>query len=212
MKRCSRCNELKSLSDFNASSISKDGLSYWCKDCQRKATKKLASEREQNGLCKRCGVKLNNTKWKNCDACRKKNTERSRKYRKLHPKKYDRETYKERKRRDKLIVFKHYGGDPPKCACCGESHIEFLTIDHINNDGAKHRRKLNMTGGIKFYRWLKRNNYPEGYRVLCWNCNCSIGVYGYCPHIKTSKSYNNGIPEKLKYIMSEGLRGDIVVW
>jgi hypothetical protein len=32
------------------------------------------------------------------------------------------------------------------------------------------------------YLWLKRNNYPTGFRVLCHNCNLAIGFYGYCPH------------------------------
>ena len=27
-----------------------------------------------------------------------------------------------------------------KCSCCGESESRFLTFDHINNDGAEHRR------------------------------------------------------------------------
>ncbi|MBA7602023.1 hypothetical protein ES703_09108 [subsurface metagenome] len=34
------------------------------------------------------------------------------------------------------------------------------------------------------YEYLKSNNYPLGYRVLCMNCNFAIGVYGYCPHCK----------------------------
>lgn len=61
----------------------------------------------------------------------------------------------------------HYGGDPPKCACCGESHIKFLTIDHIGGNGNKHRR--NVVGRIE--GWLAKNNYPEGFQVLCMNCN-----------------------------------------
>ena len=33
-------------------------------------------------------------------------------------------------------VIAAYGG---KCACCGIDDWHFLSIDHINNDGAKHR-------------------------------------------------------------------------
>jgi hypothetical protein len=29
---------------------------------------------------------------------------------------------------------------------------------------------------------LRRDNYPDGYRVLCANCNFSRGIHGYCPH------------------------------
>lgn len=86
----------------------------------------------------------------------------------------------------RLEVFNHYSNGKMNCACCGESHIEFLSIDHINGDGAKHRKEIGMErgGGVRFYYWLKRNNYPEGFRVLCMNCNFSRGQHGYCPHEK----------------------------
>jgi len=84
------------------------------------------------------------------------------------------------RKRDKRLVFTHYGGDPPKCTCCGETHMEFLTIDHINGGGSKDRKKGLI--GHDFYAWLIRNGYPEGYRVLCMNCNFSLGHWGYCPH------------------------------
>lgn len=81
-----------------------------------------------------------------------------------------------------------YGG---KCACCGEDRYEFMAIDHIHGNGNQHR-KINKTGsGLQFYRWLKREKYPEGFRVLCHNCNQSFGLYGYCPHHSPSKYGNN---------------------
>lgn len=85
------------------------------------------------------------------------------------------------RKRIKLEVLSHYGGSPPRCACCGEVFIEFLCIDHINGGGAVHRRKLKKWG-VHFYAWLRKNKFPEGFRVLCHNCNMSIGAYGYCPH------------------------------
>lgn len=82
----------------------------------------------------------------------------------------------------KLEVLTHYGGNPPKCACCGESHIEFLVLDHIRAEGTKHRRKLGY-GGSNFYRWLIKNNFPDGYQVLCANCNTAKWNYKekFCP-------------------------------
>jgi len=74
-----------------------------------------------------------------------------------------------------------YGGNPPQCACCGERYIEFLTIDHIIGGGHQHRLKL-KGGGQEIYRYLRKANFPLGYRVLCWNCNVAIGFYGICPH------------------------------
>jgi hypothetical protein len=72
-------------------------------------------------------------------------------------------------------VLAHYGG---VCACCAEHRYEFLSIDHPNNDGAAHRRDV----GPNFRRWLKRQGFPPGYRVLCMNCNFARGRFGYCPH------------------------------
>ena len=82
----------------------------------------------------------------------------------------------------RMNVLYHYGGNPPKCACCGVDHIEFLCIDHINGGGNKHRKEINLFGGHNFYRWLIKNNYPSGFQVLCFNCNSSKAHYGYCPH------------------------------
>lgn len=74
-----------------------------------------------------------------------------------------------------------YGG---KCACCGITDLVFLTIDHVERNGAAHRRELfgaYAGGGERFYRWLRRNNWPEGCRVLCWNCQHAT-FRGTCPH------------------------------
>ncbi len=84
-------------------------------------------------------------------------------------------------RKLKKAVIEAYGG---KCACCGESHSEFLSIDHINGGGAKHRKSLGILGGgTNFYKWLKKEGFPQGeYQLLCHNCNQALGAYGYCPH------------------------------
>ena len=73
----------------------------------------------------------------------------------------------------RLLIVSHYGG---RCACCGESNIDLLTIDHIYGSGTKHVKGL---GGWKnFYRWLKHNNFPSGYQVLCHNCNDGRHING----------------------------------
>lgn len=75
-------------------------------------------------------------------------------------------------------VFSHYGGC--FCSCCGEKYFEFLTIDHVNGGGGKHRKEMGQ--GYSIYPWLKKHGFPSGYRVLCYNCNCCLGFYGYCAH------------------------------
>lgn len=70
-----------------------------------------------------------------------------------------------------------YSVGEPKCACCGETTYQFLSIDHIEGGGNEHRRAVG-----KLYLWLRRNNFPEGFQVLCYNCNFAKGHYGSCPH------------------------------
>lgn len=54
------------------------------------------------------------------------------------------------------------------CRWCGQGDQDVLTVDHINDDGAEHRRKID---GRKTYSWLADNDYPPGFQVLCFNCN-----------------------------------------
>ena len=77
----------------------------------------------------------------------------------------------------KFETIEFYGG---KCACCGEGHIQFLTIDHINGDGAERREREGLGGAL--YQWLKKNGYPSGFQVLCYNCNCAKRDGDHCPH------------------------------
>ena len=83
-----------------------------------------------------------------------------------------------------LIVFSHYMSDNKiKCVCCGIDDLDMLCMDHKNGDGAEHRRSGEIgPHGQHLYRWIKRNNYPDMFRILCHNCNQAIGKYGYCPH------------------------------
>lgn len=68
----------------------------------------------------------------------------------------------------KNMVFLKYGGYT--CCECGATDPDILTIDHIDpslvvkNNG---RRE----GGYELYRRLKREGFPSGYQVLCFNCN-----------------------------------------
>jgi hypothetical protein len=66
----------------------------------------------------------------------------------------------------KVEVFTHYS-PKIKCVRCGYADLRALSIDHINNDGYKHRKTV---AAPYLYAWLKRNNYPSGFQVLCMNC------------------------------------------
>lgn len=77
----------------------------------------------------------------------------------------------------KLQAIEAYGS---KCACCGEEHPYFLTLDHINNDGAVHREKYNEQ---QIYREARREGWPKDrFQLLCMNCNFAKGHFQECPH------------------------------
>ncbi len=81
----------------------------------------------------------------------------------------------------RLLIIKSYGS---KCACCGENKLEFLSIDHVKGGGRKERREK---GVQSFYLSIVKRNFPSDYRILCHNCNQSLGFYKYCPHNKEFK-------------------------
>jgi hypothetical protein len=91
-----------------------------------------------------------------------------------------------KKYRDKLKLdaLKAYSNNDVKCACCGEREIDFLCLDHINDNGSE-ERKNNKYGLAGIFKWLKKNNYPKdaGLQVLCSNCNMSKRINrGICIH------------------------------
>jgi hypothetical protein len=86
-----------------------------------------------------------------------------------------------RYRRLRLAALQHYSGEQPECACCGEWHLSFLALDHIDGGGGEHR-KLLRAASLNIWEYLRRESYPPGFRVLCHNCNAARGYYGSCPH------------------------------
>ena len=87
-------------------------------------------------------------------------------------------------KKDVFTVYskRHSNSNIPCCRCCGlDEHLDFLTVDHI--DGRKTRpRKEQGLLGANLNRWLRKNNYPDGFQILCFNCNSTKGFFGTCPH------------------------------
>ena len=84
-----------------------------------------------------------------------------------------------------------YGG---VCHCCGEAELAFLTLDHLNDNGAEHRRELGASATSGFYAWLKNHGYPQnlGLVVACFNCNSGRAANGgTCPH-QTAREARRG--------------------
>jgi len=74
------------------------------------------------------------------------------------------------------------------CECCGTNIYEFLTVDHINNDGYKERNSNTGSRGIyrKVIKLYEENpdEVFKRYRILCFNCNIgrTFTENGICPH------------------------------
>lgn len=149
-----------------------------CGTCREKKSHKQKRQREEAiaaGKC-RCGEELDDPQFKQCAACRTVGVRNSEEFRRKNSA-YNRSFM----RRIFLAALNAYGG--PVCKCCGEGNIFFLTLDHVNNDGAEHRRETGGVTGKNLAWWLKKNGYPPGFQVLCFNCNCGRARNGgVCPH------------------------------
>lgn len=159
MFKCSGCKLIKEATDFYPSNASRTRkVNYYCKQCcHLHAVARRPKYKER--LIAQQAI------W------REANREQIRTKGKL------------KRSNLKQEVLAHYSKtDPPECVCCDETHPFFLTIDHINGGGCQQRKQLKLNGS-SFYAWLKRNNYPEGFQVLCMNCNFAFGKFGYCPHL-----------------------------
>ena len=80
-----------------------------------------------------------------------------------------------RKYKDNLksIVLTHYGPNHT-LGCCWEGctiiDIDMLTLDHVNNDGYKHKTKSGYKVTSKtLYFWARENSYPDNLQTLCAN-------------------------------------------
>lgn len=66
----------------------------------------------------------------------------------------------------KLKAIDYYSHGTNTCLWCKIGDLRVLELDHINDDG-----KLDRSIHGDIVRWVTRNNFPEGYQVLCRNCN-----------------------------------------
>ena len=149
--------------------------------------------RRDAGLCTRCGKHPREDGKHTCRICRAYSRERAaslsdekkEEYRQkaktaaqtVKHKEKERARHKARRQNMKRLIMDHYGS---KCVCCGETELVFLTIDHINNDGQQHRKRLGDVS--RFYEYIIKAGFPDDLQILCWNCNEAKRILGHCPH------------------------------
>lgn len=170
-KVCSKCAVVKPFSQFWKDARQRDGLKAQCSACTSANNKDLYATKS--------AIHVENT-----DRWRKHNPERFR------------ETSKGYRHATKRRFVDGYGG---KCTCCGEPHIEFLTVEHVHGGGEIHRRakKINSHG---VYLDAIREGFPPEYTVLCLNCNHARRHGGKCPH-------ETAPPDETKTTMLAALKG-----
>jgi hypothetical protein len=74
---------------------------------------------------------------------------------------------------NKEQVLSHYGPNGKlKCSWTGclVSDVDMLSLDHIDDNGAEHRRQMGGLGkAAHLYRRLIRDKFPTGFQTLCYN-------------------------------------------
>lgn len=172
---CVTCGETKKFEDFP-----RNAVDYSCLTCRGKyAIRKYHEKRS-----KMTAEELAELKRKINERQTRRRNERLAAMSERELAKFkDRVNAENLKRRNEVRdeVYRAYGGY--KCSCCGETERAFLSVDHVNNDGAAHKKAFNLKTGEQMYRWLKRNNFPAGFQILCMNCNWGKrNNKGICPH------------------------------
>lgn len=164
MKVCYCCKKELPEEAFNKNKNKSDGLATECKVCKKQLDKEYRERHKDKIKVTKHQYYLDN---------KEETMKRTSLYAKENKSKHNTWGTKA-KNKLKSEVFSVYSCGDPKCKNCDESEIGVLTIDHVAGNGADHRNELfgsNVSGcGYKMYQWLKRNNYPEGFQVLCFNC------------------------------------------
>ena len=74
-----------------------------------------------------------------------------------------------RRKIDRRTALETYSDGKPHCIYCGETIEVFLNIDHIH--GKKSWKHSRDDTGHTLYTWLRQQDYPSGFQVLCYTCN-----------------------------------------
>ena len=116
--------------------------------------------------CKTCRLSPTREKYHSDPKFREKNKRNAVMWCKNNPQRTKEINTKSRLKR-KMAALNGYGSS---CVCCGERRISMLDIDHVNNDGATHRKTI---GRKSMYDVVIKSRFPGTFQILCCNCNQS---------------------------------------
>lgn len=142
---CVRCGKARDIGKSRCHTCHTAHLAY-----QLNAKKKAISA----GLCRYCLTKPIIANKSMCQECLTKHSEhQSDNYAKM-----------------RIACIKAYG-EICSCIYCNERNPKFMQLDHVNNDGAAHKKSMNWNRGGSNYLWAVRNNFPDRLQLLCANCH-----------------------------------------
>lgn len=151
MVPCTRCGQVKAMTEFYPRDDRPSGRTSACKACTRKNNNARDNKRDSVGT----------SSW-----------ERRREYFRQYQESGQRKAKvnaRYRELRDAIIS--GYGG---KCCKCGFTDRRALQVDHVNGNGRRERKELKSSATI--WRKIIRAGFPPEYQILCANCN-SIKMY-----------------------------------
>jgi len=169
-KECGKCKETKPLSAFGKDRATKDGNHRWCKACFNEWHRTHRQIPEVKAHTAEWHRTYNQKPEVKIHRAEQQRTRRQQPAVKAHIVEQQR-VYTQRLR---FAAFAKL--DPhPHCLICSCEELRWLTIDHINGDGAQHRRDM---GHKRVYLAIIADPNPKStYRILCYSCNSLLPLY-----------------------------------
>ena len=187
MKTCTRCGETKPVSEFVPKTLAILA--------RAKAANQILPGFSVHTRCKLCYNKYH-VKWRSTRmeeyriAAKARYHERIKEMSAEELVAYRKRCVEAKKIRYYELKEKVYSAYGHVCVCCGEIQSEFLTLDHVNNDGNTHRKTFGGSQGENILLWIIANDYPDTIQVLCWNCQWGKKKNGgICPHLGTRNDH-----------------------
>lgn len=197
-KRCSKCNQEKSLTDFHVYKLASDGKNSWCKVCVSEYSKRHYAEhpervkaysrqywRDHKAEIKikkaifyqknKVSIARKHNEW----YLKNKNTDRYKEYQRVKAKRWREtnrekslEVYKRHNRKVRLQALQMISGlEVPECYMCGCNDLRVLEVNHKNGGGSQEYKSLRKKGRTIYFVIVKGYRKVDDLEILCKVCN-----------------------------------------